>query len=162
MSTFTFVTGADRMIAAAALTEDGLRVRFADEREGVIPWGALRLPAEAVRVKVPRSHVIEVEMANGAVEEVPWDFARHFACAGYQSTSEVSAVRGRRLLGERVRTVRARRGLSQKALAHRARVSRVSVSRIEAGAQVPRYGTLVALAAALSVELEELVGGSPD
>jgi DNA-binding XRE family transcriptional regulator len=162
MSTFTFVTGADRMIAAAALTEAGLRVRFADEREGVIPWGALRLPAEAVRVKVPRSHVIEIEMANGAVEEVPWDFARHYACAGYQFTSEASGSRGRWLLGERLRTVRARRGLSQEALAHRARVSRVSVSRIEGGTQVPRFGTLVALAAALSVELEELVGGSSD
>ena len=162
MTAYTFVAGAERMLTAAALGQDGLRVRFADDREGVIPWQELGLTEPAVGVNLPRPHVIEVQLASGAVAEVPWDFARHFASAGYRATSEAAADRGRRVLAERVRALRSRRGLSQRALAERARVTRVSVARIEAGHQVPRFSTLAALAGALSVGLEELAGGGEE
>ncbi|MDP2959236.1 MAG: helix-turn-helix transcriptional regulator [Longimicrobiales bacterium] len=44
-------------------------------------------------------------------------------------------------------------------LARRAGVNRVSIARIEAGHQLPRYSTLVALVKALDVPLDQLLMG---
>ncbi len=90
---------------------------------------------------------------------MPWDFARHFADGLYRASAEAAAARGRLILGERVRTLRSERGESQRGLAARAGVDRVSIARIEAGHQLPRYRTMVALAEALGVPLDRLLVG---
>ena len=51
------------------------------------------------------------------------------------------------------------RGETQHGLAQRAGVNRVSIARIEAGDQLPRYRTLVALANALDVPMDRLLMG---
>jgi len=155
----TYVRGAERMITAARVAEDGIYVRFADERSGVIPWAELGLPGPLERVAVPRPHVLEIHLVDGGVEEVPWDFARHFADERYRESAEAAAVRGRLVLGARLRALRSERGESQHALAQRAGVNRVSIARIEAGHQLPRYRTLVALAKALDLPLDRLLVG---
>src|SRR3989304_6251659 len=94
MTTMTYVQGAERMITAARLVLDGVFVRFADEREGVVPWADLRLPGPPHHVTVPRPHVLEVHLASGAVEEVPWDFARHYADDRYRASSHAAATTG--------------------------------------------------------------------
>lgn len=159
MATLTYVRGAERMITAARVVDDGIYVQFADEHSGVIPWAELRLPGPVERLVVPRPHVIDVHLDGGGVEEVPWDFARHFADGLYRASEEAAAARGRLLLGERVRALRSQRRESQQGLAHRAGVNRVSIARIEAGHQLPRYRTLVALAQALEVPLDRLLVG---
>jgi DNA-binding XRE family transcriptional regulator len=159
MSTLTYVTGAERMITAARVCEDGIYVRFADEHSGVIPWAELRLTSPLERLVVPRPHVVEMHLAGGGVEEVPWDFARHFADERYRASAEAEAARGRLVLGDRVRALRSERGDTQHALAQRAGVNRVSIARIEAGDQLPRYRTLVALANALDVPVDRLLVG---
>jgi DNA-binding XRE family transcriptional regulator len=159
VSTLTYVTGAERMITAARVREDGSYVQFADEHSGVIPWAELRLTSPLERLVVPRPHVIEMHLVGGGVEELPWNFARHFADERYRASAEAASARGRLVLGERIRALRSRRGDSQHELARRARVNRVSIARIEGGHQLPRYRTLVALAKALDVPLDRLLVG---
>ncbi len=158
----TYVHGADRMVTAARLTSKGLYVRFADEREGVIPFRDLNLPGEADHVSLPRPHVIEIHLADGRVEEVPWDVARHYADDGYRARSEAVAQRGRDVFGERLKALRSANGLTQASLAARAGINRVTIARIESGEQLPRYRTLAALAEALEVPVERLLVETPD
>jgi len=152
-----YVEDADRMVVAAGMTPDGLWVRFADGREGVIPFGPLKLPGEVERVSVPNSYVIHLHMPDGGREDVPWDFARHFADPGYRRRSEAAAERDRRLVGEKLRAVRAMRALTQQELAERAGVSRVTIARIETGERLPRFDTLSAIGRALAVPLTDLL-----
>lgn len=159
MTTLTYVQGAERMITAATLTSNGVYVRFADQREGTVPFSDLRLPDLPRRVVVPRPHVIELHMADGGVEEVPWDFARHYADERYQASSDGARAKGRRALAQRLRALRVERGITQQALADRAGLNRVSVARLETGGQLPRYRTLVSLAGALDVPVDRLLVG---
>ncbi|MFB6285729.1 MAG: helix-turn-helix domain-containing protein [Candidatus Bipolaricaulia bacterium] len=155
----TYVHGAERMVTAARLTSSGLYVRFADEREGVIPFRDLKLSGEADHVMLPRPHVIEIHLADGSVEEVPWDFARHYADDGYRARSEALAQRGRQVFGDRLKALRVESGLTQASLAGRAGINRVTIARIESGEQLPRYQTLSALAEALGLPIERLLVG---
>jgi len=162
MTATTYVQGAERMVTAARLTPDGLYVHFADEREGVVPFSDLKLPSEPGRVALPRPYVIEIHLIDGRVEEVPWDFARHYADQNYRARSEEAAERGQRLFGERLKGLRSEKGLTQEALSERAGINRVTLARIEGGEQLPRYQTIVALANALEVPIGRLlVGGLP-
>lgn len=154
-----YVNGADRMVTGARLTADGLYVRFADDREGVIPFADLDLPSEPDHVTLPAPYAIEIHLVDGRVEEVPWDFARHFTDAGYRARSEAAGEHGRRVFGERLRALRSERGITQGALAARAKVNRVTIARFEAGARLPRYQTLVALADGLGVPIDRLLVG---
>lgn len=157
MSALTYVEGAERMLTAARLSPDGLYVRFADDRDAVIPLDELDLGGVPDRVSLPRPHLIEIHLTDGTVEEVPWDFARHFADERYRRRSEEAATRGRRHFGGRLRELRSISGLSQRQLAELADISRVSVARMELGRQLPRYQTTRALASALDVPVERLL-----
>lgn len=65
------------------------------------------------------------------------------------------------VLGSRVREMRARAGLTQAGLAEAAGITDETVSRIERGAYEPALSTMVALADALRVGLDALVGRVP-
>jgi len=152
-----YVRGAERMVTGARLGEAGLVVRFADDREGVVPYGALGLHGQADHVVLPSPYVIELHLSDGAVEEVPWDFARHFVDPDYRGRSEASARRGRITFGRRLRMLGDRAGLTQAELARRAGVNRVTITRYETGEQTPRYRTLVSLAEGLELPVERLL-----
>ena len=70
-----------------------------------------------------------------------------------------------RQLGLRLQRARIAKGLSQEALAHAAGISTYTYQKFETGESRPgtpmnpRLRTLIALAAALGVQVEELVGG---
>ena len=157
MATATYVKGADRMLTRAEITPSGLRVRFADGKEGTVPLSELRLPARPVGIQLPNPYVVYLKLANRKIVEVPWDFLRHYVDANYERRERYIAARGRRALGERLKRLRMARGLSQAALAKRARIARISIARIEAGQQSPRYETLEKLAKGLGVPMESLL-----
>lgn len=157
MAQATYVKDAERMIINARLTEQGLRVSFADEREGLIPWEELKLKAQPEEIRLPTPYVLELLLEGGDVEELPWDYLRAWVDPEYRSRAEEEARRGRRLLGERLKRLRGRKGLSQEALAKRSGISRVTVARLEAGEQDPHYETLRALAKGLGLPLEKLL-----
>ncbi|MFO7893957.1 MAG: helix-turn-helix transcriptional regulator [Longimicrobiales bacterium] len=153
----TYVRGAERMVTAVRLSAGGLEVRFADDCEGLVSFDALELGGEPDHVVLPDPYVIEVHLSDGAVEEVPWDFVRHFTDPGYRERSEAAAGRGRRTFGERLRELRDRSGFTQGELAARAGLNRVTIARYETGEQMPRYSTLVALADALGRPVDQLL-----
>jgi DNA-binding XRE family transcriptional regulator len=157
MGTLVFVKGAERMVTAARLAPEGVYVRFADAREGVIPIAELALPSVPLRVTVPNPHLIRLFLRGSGTEDIPWDFARHYVDEQYRSASVDAGARGRRLFAQRLRALRSEMGVTQKELASRSGISRVSIARIEIGEQSPRYGTLTALAKALDVPLHRLL-----
>ena len=65
----------------------------------------------------------------------------------------------RRILGETLRSKRADAELSQERLAEKAGLSTVFISRIERGIESPSVDSLVKLAKALGVRVQDLVKG---
>lgn len=61
------------------------------------------------------------------------------------------------IVGERIREQRKRRGLTQERLAEVAELDRKHIGTIESGKTEPRIGTLVRIAGALDIRIEELV-----
>ena len=157
MSLKTHVYGAERMVTYAEITPKGLKVHFADDREGTIPWEDLNLPRRPERIELPNSFVIELHLPDGQVEEIPWDYARHYADPTYREKAIRAAEEGRRIFGERLRRLRREQNVSQQELARRSGVSRGTIARIELGEQSPRYETIVALAKGLQVPVERLL-----
>lgn len=64
------------------------------------------------------------------------------------------------VVGRRIRTLREERALTQAALAVRARTSQSNLARLENGERSPTLGSLAKIAAALQVDLGELLGGA--
>jgi transcriptional regulator with XRE-family HTH domain len=67
----------------------------------------------------------------------------------------------RTLIAEQLKAWREVRGLSQRALAERAGMVYVMVARLELGRTDPRLSTLERLAAALRIEVVDLLTGPP-
>ena len=155
----TYVKDAERMITQARLTAEGIWVRFADDREGVIPLAGLGLggPDSILEIRLPNPYLLEVLLSDGRSEELPWDYVRSFVDPEHRAREEEEAKRGRRLLGERLARLRREAGLTQEELAAKSGVSRVTISRLEAGEQDPHYETLLALARGLGVPLGRLL-----
>jgi DNA-binding XRE family transcriptional regulator len=91
------------------------------------------------------------------VEEIPWDYARHFADPGYRSRVERAAARGRKAFGHRLKRLREEAGLTQEELARRSGLHRVTVARLERGSSLPSYTTLEALARGPGIPLPTLL-----
>ena len=60
-------------------------------------------------------------------------------------------------MGLRIRALRERKGLSLRELAKQAGVDFSTIHRIEKGDEMPRFGTMEKLAAALNVSVRDLI-----
>jgi DNA-binding XRE family transcriptional regulator len=147
------------MLTAAGLTTKGLVVRFADDREGLVPYRDLALEGVPKRVAIPSTDVVEVHLQGGRVEKVAWDLARRYLDPGERARPRAEAGRGQRALGERVFALRSMSGITQDELARMSGINRVTIARIESGEQLPRYQTLRALAEGLGVPIGRLTVG---
>lgn len=157
MPTVAYVQGAEKMLTIVRLVDGGIIVHFADDREGFIPLGELNIASPPRDVSLPNPYTVQVHLTNGCIEEVPWDFARHFAEKGYRERSERVAVQGRWHLGDRVRKLRTEAGLSQEDLAAKSGLLGVTIDRIEAGALSPHFEVLEAMAEGLGLPKEKLL-----
>ena len=154
------VKNANRMITVASLLEDGIELSFADGAKGLIPYSDLPEIGERATLstlELPNPYEMVLTTAQGATVEIPWDFARHYCDASYRPAVEAMAMRGRHILGQRVRRLRNSAGLCQDALARAAGIGRVTLVRLEKGEQTPRYKTLSAVARVLGVDVSELL-----
>ena len=114
------VRNADRMMMIANLLRDGVELRFADGRKGLVPFAdipEIKERAGLADLELPNPYEMVLTTAQGERVEIPWDFARHYCDESYRPTVEALAMRGRKTLGERIRTFRESAGLSQEALA---------------------------------------------
>lgn len=154
------VANADRMMARAEGSEEGLAVAFVDGRHGVIPFSdipEIGNLSNLESIELPNPYEIRLKSKRGETAELPWDFARRFSDPSYQRRVERTAAAGRQEIGQRLRGLRESRGMTQDSLARAAGVGRITLIRIETGQRSPRYETLVRLAKALDVELGELL-----
>ena len=146
------VANADRMMTSAGVVEDGIAVTFADGSFGIIPFEALQdvnEPSAITSIELPNPYELHLVAEDGKHPEIPWDFARHFCDAYYRQRVEELALRGRQLVGFRIRQYRKTAGLTQVALARAAGIGRVTLLRIEKGEQIARFKTLSAIAQAV-------------
>ena len=154
------VKNADRMMMVANIVANGVQLSFADGCKGMIPYSDIDEISDATdlsSLELPNPYQMILNTVNGEHIEIPWDFARHYCDESYRSTVEAIAMRGRRTLGERLRTLRDSAGLTQEQLARAANIGRVTLVRIENGEQTPRVKTLTAVAEALGKRVSDLL-----
>lgn len=120
--------GTDDHQRALDVTTKGVFVRFADEREGLIPLGERKFASKPQKIRLFSPSVLEVLLRDGSWEELPWDYVRAFIDPHYRARAEEEGRRGWRLLGERLKRLRSQKGLSQEELAARSQVSRVTIA----------------------------------
>ncbi len=158
--TGVLVKNADRMMTKAIPSEKVLEVIFADGRSGIIPFSEIAEMKDIydlAELDLPNPYEIIIQTKWGKTVEIPWDFARHYCDAAFHAREEAAAVAGREAMGARIRRLREARGMTQEKLSDSADIGRVTLVRIEKGEQSPRLETLMALARALDVPLEELL-----
>ena len=154
------VRNADRMMMIANLLKDGVELRFADGRKGLVPFAdipEIKERAGLAGLELPNPYEMVLTTAQGERIEIPWDFARHYCDESYRPTVEALAMRGRQTLGERIRHFRETAELTQDALARAADIGRVTLVRLEKGSQTPRFKTLTAIAQALGRPVQDLL-----
>lgn len=151
---------ADRIMASAHATQEGIEVAFADGYRGLLPFadipGIGGLP-NLVKIELPNPYEVILRTSKGEAVELPWDFARHYCDASYRPSVEAVAAAGRRSIGSQIRQLREVARMTQGELAAAAGIGRVTLVRIENGHQSPRYETLVALARAMERPVTELL-----
>ncbi len=157
MPTATYVVGAERMIIQAQIVKDGIEVRFADGARGVIPWEDLKLSGRPSSIALPNPYTLIIVLKDEETEEIPWDYARHYADPTYQEREERIAHKGQHVLGQRIKRLRLQAGLSQEQLAKRSGISRVTLARIELGEHSPRMDTLRAIARGLGCDVKKFL-----
>ena len=157
MPVITQIEGASRMMTRAEFIPSGIRVYFADGKEGVIPFEALKLPEPPIKAMFTNPYELRIFTKAGEAPAIPWDFARHFVDPNYKIKSQQAAIRGKKTFGARLKRFRKVQRLTQADLARLAGISRVSLARIEAGTHSPRLETLKALARALKVSPSQLL-----
>ena len=154
------VRNADRMMMTALLLNDGVELRFADGRKGLVPFADIPEIKEytvLAGLELPNPYEMVLTTVQGDRIEIPWDFARHYCDESYRPTVEALAMRGRQTLGERIRHFRETAELTQDALARAADIGRVTLVRLEKGSQTPRFKTLTAIAQALGQPVQDLL-----
>jgi DNA-binding XRE family transcriptional regulator len=142
-----------------------LRVWFADGLSAVVPVEEIEKAGKPVtldlsEVKLLDPYVILIGNTEGGIEEVPWDFIRHFCDMEFSRSEQRKDQLSRRVLGARLRRLRERAGLTQNELADRAKVGRATISRIENGKMYAHTATLRRLAKALNINLVDLITDS--
>ena len=155
---------ATRMMTRVEVDKEGrrLRVLFADGRIAVVPVAEIERAGKPVTldldtVELPDPYVILVRNTEGGLEEIPWDFVRHYCDPEFTRSEREKAELSRQALGERIRQRRKEAGLTQAELAKLAGVGRITVMRLEHGRIDARTETLRRIAGALGVQLVDLL-----
>ena len=72
------VRNADRMMMIANLLKDGVELRFADGRKGLVPFADIPEVKERsglVGLELPNPYEMVLTTAQGERIEIPWDFS---------------------------------------------------------------------------------------
>lgn len=152
------------MIVAVTPCEDGVETTFADGFSGTIPFRDLPEIGNLSGlsdVELPNPYEVILTTTRGESVELPWDFVRHYCDLSYRPRMELIANLERQTLGARVREFRETAGLTQKAAAQAAGIARVTLVRLENGKHAPKLDTLRSVAAALELQVEDLLA-SPE
>ncbi len=140
-------------------------------RRKPLPTTALPGSEEKLRILIERQRQgQELHTEGDTVLDMSYEESAHLLWERHRngSTTVVGVAEGsvtnrlqENILGDRVRIAREQAGLSRKALALRAGVSQMCLSRIERHERTPRLDVLIAIADALGLSLDRLVGRTP-
>ena len=100
------VANADRMIIAVTPGEQGINASFADGYSGIVPFTDIPEIGDFSKldaVELPNPYEIILTNTQDERVELPWDFVRHYCDLTYRPRMEMVAVKGRQILGSRVR-----------------------------------------------------------
>lgn len=88
------MSASNRRMVRAEASESGIRVRFEDGCEGLIDFREIpeiQQRAGLARLELPDPYEIHLLSVDGALVELPWDFARYFCDPQYRQRSQRSS-----------------------------------------------------------------------
>ncbi len=103
MATTVHVENANRMMTSASIDERDIKLTFADGLSGLIPLADIREVAGLDSVEslsLPNPYMLLLNLSDGQVAEIPWDFARHYCDATYRPRVEAIAAQGEKIAGQ--------------------------------------------------------------
>jgi DNA-binding XRE family transcriptional regulator len=134
-----------------------LTVRFASGARHELPLRGLRLPSAARSARLDElRHGVVLTLANGAQVAIASDLVLHRCDPDYRA-AHATEQRTPPDFGPRIRSLRRASGKTARAVAAAAGMAPSNYARLEASKHQPRVETLLAVASALEVSLEELV-----
>lgn len=142
-----------------------LRILFADGCVALVPVEEIEKAGKPVtlnldRVELSDPYALLIGNSLGGVEDIPWDFVRHFCDPHFTQAEIRRAELSRAALGKRVAQLRQKADLTQEELAKKSGVSRATINRIELAKMYTRTSTLQRIAKALRVGLIDLLTSS--
>ena len=155
---------AAQTVVRARLAPAGLDVWFADGVGARVPMRELRelVGGDPVGVSLDEdTETVVLALGRGRRCPLPWDHFRYRADAAYKVSMNAQDSASLLAVGAKLRARRLHAGRTQAELAAAAGVSRVTLSRLESGQQEASVTTLRALAAALGLDVGELLTGAP-
>ena len=151
---------ASRAMISASANVAGLDVAFADGVAASVPWERVREVgglSDVVAVSLDGPYEALISTKRGERAEIPWDFARAFGDAAFESQMDEAAALGRRKFAARLRDRRRAAGMSRRALSAASGVDGAALARLETAAQSPKLGVTRRLAAALGCPVHSLL-----
>lgn len=155
---------ASRMMTKVQVDEANRQVcvMFADGVWACVPVEEIEKAGPPValnlnRIELSDPYVLRVGTSEGDVEEIPWDFFRHYCDPAFAQSEQKRDESSREALGQRIRGLREKANLTQEQLAHKANVGRITISRIENGRLYAHTETLRRIAKALDTDLVSLL-----
>ncbi|HUT12630.1 MAG TPA: helix-turn-helix transcriptional regulator [Thermoguttaceae bacterium] len=154
----------DFLLTARLLPKGSIALEFGDGLTGEIPLPALRLDRldrkllpETVRASC-EGDSLQIDDRTGYTVDVDCEVLR-----GLLDKKHAAGLRGeadavRREVGRRIRNARRSRGATQAGLSNTSGIAQEAISRIENGKQAPRADTLMKLADALDLPVDQLLG----
>jgi len=159
--------GATKMMTRVDVDKDSrkLRILFADGCVAMVPVADIEEAGKPVtldlnRVELPDPYVLLIANSEGGIEDVPWDFVRHYCDSQFTRIEKRKAELSRKALGKRIAQLRREAGMTQGELAASSSISRATINRIEQGKMYSRTLTLQRIAKALKASLVDLLTSS--
>jgi len=158
----------DFLGTARFLSDGTVTLRFGDGLTGQIPFSTLRLDRlgkkvlpETIRASC-EGDSLQVDDCTGYTIDVDCEVLRSLLDKKHAGHLRQQAREIRREVGKRIRAARQSRKMTQIVLSHTSGIAQEAISRIENGRQSPRADTLLKLARALELPLEQLLGEATD
>jgi transcriptional regulator with XRE-family HTH domain len=146
-------------VIAAAQTESGIEVRFANGDTVTVPPGLLGVPHANFSVQVDSEDTTRVRVIAGTnVRDVDWTVIRAASDAAFADELRERDADESRRVGRRLKALRENRGLSQRDIAQLAGMSAPQLSKLEAGATDMRLSTVRSLLRAMGASFDDISG----
>jgi transcriptional regulator with XRE-family HTH domain len=146
-------------VIAAAQTESGVEVRFANGDTVTVPPDLLGVPHANFSVHVDSDDTTHVRVIAGTnVRDVDWTVIRAASDAAFADELRERDADESRRVGRRLKALRENRGLSQRNIAQLAGMSAPQLSKLEAGATDMRLSTARSLLRAMGASFADISG----